>query len=86
MDILGNMGITSLLVEGGGSVIGSLIRERLVDKFYVFKAPKILGGDDGMAMAAGQGPKRMDQCLALRDLKTRKYGDDMLFIGYPDYQ
>ena len=85
MGILGNMGITSLLVEGGASIIGTLIRERLVDKFYIFKAPRILGGDDGVPMAAGQGPKRMDQCLGLRDLRTRRYGDDILFIGYPDY-
>ena len=64
---------------------GSFIRERLVDKFYIFKAPTIFGGDDGMPMAAGQGPKRMDQCLGLRDIRTRRYGDDILFIAYPDY-
>ncbi len=86
MGILGKMGITSLLVEGGASVIGSLLRERLADKFYIFKAPRILGGDDGAPMAAGQGPKRMDQCLGLRDLRTRRYGDDILLIGYPDYR
>jgi diaminohydroxyphosphoribosylaminopyrimidine deaminase/5-amino-6-(5-phosphoribosylamino)uracil reductase len=86
MGILGNMGITSLLVEGGASVIGSLIRERLVDKFYIFKAPRIFGGDDGVPMAKGRGPKRMDQSLGLRDLRTRRYGDDILFIGYPDYK
>ncbi|MCP4666822.1 MAG: bifunctional diaminohydroxyphosphoribosylaminopyrimidine deaminase/5-amino-6-(5-phosphoribosylamino)uracil reductase RibD, partial [Deltaproteobacteria bacterium] len=85
MGILGSRGITSLLVEGGASVIGSILRERLADKFYIFKAPRILGGDDGVPMAAGQGPTRMDQCLGLKDLRTRRYGDDILFIGYPDY-
>ena len=85
MGILGDMEITSLLVEGGASLIGSLLKERLVDKFFIFKAPKILGGDDGQPMAAGQGPKRMDQCLSLRDLRTRRYGDDILLVGYPDY-
>lgn len=83
MDILGGMSITSLLVEGGAAVIGSLIRQALVDKFYIFKAPKILGGDDGVPMASGPGPKRMDDCLALGIRQVRRFGDDILIEGYP---
>lgn len=86
MDILAEMSVTSLLVEGGASIIGSLLRERLVDKFYIFRAPKILGGDDGVPMAAGPGPKRMNQCLALKDIQVRRFGQDILTVGYPDYQ
>ncbi len=85
MDILGKKSVSSLLVEGGASIIGSLIRERLVDKFYIFKAARILGGDDGVPMAAGPGPKNMDQSLVLRDVETRRFADDILVVGYPDY-
>jgi diaminohydroxyphosphoribosylaminopyrimidine deaminase/5-amino-6-(5-phosphoribosylamino)uracil reductase len=83
--ILGETNITSILVEGGSALIGSMIRERLIDKFYIFKAPKILGGNDGIPMASGPGPKRMDECLRLKDIKVRRFGDDILIMGYPDY-
>ena len=85
MDILGGMDMTSLLVEGGSAIMGSMIRQRLVDKFYIFKAPKILGGSDGIPMALGPGPRNMDGCLRLRDVKVRRFGDDILVRGYPTY-
>jgi diaminohydroxyphosphoribosylaminopyrimidine deaminase/5-amino-6-(5-phosphoribosylamino)uracil reductase len=86
MDILGTMSVTSLLVEGGASIIGSMLRERLIDKFFIFNSIKILGGDDGIPMAAGPGPKRIDQCLALKDIQTRRFGNDIMIVGYPDYK
>jgi diaminohydroxyphosphoribosylaminopyrimidine deaminase/5-amino-6-(5-phosphoribosylamino)uracil reductase len=86
MDILGTMSVTSLLVEGGASIIGSMLRERLIDKFFIFNSTKILGGDDGIPMAAGPGPKRIDQCLALKDIQTRRFGNDIMIVGYPDYK
>jgi diaminohydroxyphosphoribosylaminopyrimidine deaminase/5-amino-6-(5-phosphoribosylamino)uracil reductase len=85
MDRLGAMSITSILAEGGATLMGALIREKLIDKFYVFKAPKILGGSDGIPMAFGHGPKEMDQCLVLRDTEVKRFGEDLLFIGYPEY-
>ena len=85
MDSLGKMSITSLLVEGGSVLTGSMIRERLIDKFHIFKAPKIFGGNDGIPMAKGPGPKRMDECLMLKDIRIRRFGDDVLITGYPDY-
>jgi diaminohydroxyphosphoribosylaminopyrimidine deaminase/5-amino-6-(5-phosphoribosylamino)uracil reductase len=85
MESLGAMGITSVLAEGGSGIIGSMIREKRVDKFYIFKAPKILGGNDGIPMATGPGPEAMDACLALKDLKVRRFGDDILIRAYPDY-
>ena len=86
MSKLGEMSITSLLVEGGASITGSMLRERLIDKFYIFKAPKLLGGDDGIPMAAGVGAKRMDECVILKEIKVRRFGDDILIRGYPVYQ
>lgn len=86
MHMLGDTNITSLLVEGGSAILGSMIRERLIDKFHIFKAPKILGGGDGMPMASGPGATHMDRSLRLRDMKVRRFGDDILISGYPEYQ
>ena len=85
MDELGKRSVTSLMVEGGASVMGSMIRERLIDKFYIFKAPRILGGEDGFPMVRGVGPERMDKALKIKDIKTRRFGNDILVIGYADY-
>jgi diaminohydroxyphosphoribosylaminopyrimidine deaminase/5-amino-6-(5-phosphoribosylamino)uracil reductase len=85
MDKLGAMSITSILVEGGATLMGALIREKLIDKFYIFKAPKILGGSDGIPMALGPGPKKLDQGLILKYTEVKRFGDDILVIGYPEY-
>lgn len=85
MDILGKRAITSLMVEGGSAVMGSMIRKKLIDKFYIFKSPRILGGDDGIPMVEGLGPKRMDDSLRIKDIRIRRFGDDILISGYPDY-
>lgn len=85
LDELGRMSVTSLLVEGGAGLIGSLLRQKLVDKFYIFKAPKLLCGGDGFPMAAGAGALGMDQCLHLKNIRLRRYDDDILIVGYPEY-
>jgi diaminohydroxyphosphoribosylaminopyrimidine deaminase/5-amino-6-(5-phosphoribosylamino)uracil reductase len=85
MGILGNMEICSILMEGGASITGSMLREKLVDKFHIFTAPKILGGGDGTPMAAGPGPKRMEQCLRLKNTQLRRFGDNILVTGYPHW-
>jgi diaminohydroxyphosphoribosylaminopyrimidine deaminase/5-amino-6-(5-phosphoribosylamino)uracil reductase len=63
--------------------MGSLIRKNLVDKFYLFFAPKILGGGDGVPLAHGKGPKQIDDCLGLEEVRVRRFGDDLLVQGYP---
>jgi len=85
MNRLGEMSVMSLLLEGGGTLTGSMLREGLIDKFYIFKAPKLLGGGDGIPMAAGPGAKKMGQCLVLKQIRVRRFGDDILIRGYPGY-
>ncbi|MBP1741814.1 MAG: riboflavin biosynthesis protein RibD, partial [Deltaproteobacteria bacterium] len=77
--------ITSVLLEGGATLMGAMIREKLVDKFCIFKAPKILGGSDGTPMALGKGPSKMNESIPLKDVRIRRFGEDLLITGYPDY-
>jgi len=83
MDILARMGFCSLLVEGGATLGGSLYREGLIDKYCIFKAGKLLGGDDGVPMLRGKGPVDMGHCLRLRDMRVRRFGEDFMVTGYP---
>ena len=79
---LGSMGVTSLLIEGGSSVIASAFRSGIVDKALFFYAPKILGGDDGIPICRGAGPQRMKDCIRLKDIRVRRFDDDVMVEGY----
>ena len=57
LDELGRRGITSLLVEGGAELAGSLLAAGEVDELRVFIAPLVLGG--GRPLAAGAGAERI---------------------------
>jgi diaminohydroxyphosphoribosylaminopyrimidine deaminase/5-amino-6-(5-phosphoribosylamino)uracil reductase len=85
MPLLGQKSITSILLEGGAAVMGNMIRKQLVDKFYIFKAPKLLSGNDGIPMAYGFGAKQMDQALPLKDIQIKRFQDDILVTAYPIY-
>ncbi len=82
MDRLGDLGITSLLIEGGSSVIASALKAGIVDKVIFFYTPKILGGDDGMPICKGPGPALMNGCMPVKDINVRRFGDDVMIEGY----
>lgn len=77
---IGDMGITSILVEAGNQLATALVRHNLVDKLHLFIAPKILGG--GSRSFLGLGIERMSEITGFRNCKWTQVGDDMLFTGY----
>ncbi len=70
--------ITNIIVEGGGTLIGSLFDEKLVDKVLFFISPKIIGGKDAISSVMGKGVKRVDQAIKLREIKFRRFGEELL--------
>jgi diaminohydroxyphosphoribosylaminopyrimidine deaminase/5-amino-6-(5-phosphoribosylamino)uracil reductase len=79
---LGSMGITSLLIEGGSRVIASAFSSGIVDKVHFFYAPKILGGDDGIPICQGPGPKLMRDCIPVKNIRIQRFEDDVMIEGY----
>jgi diaminohydroxyphosphoribosylaminopyrimidine deaminase/5-amino-6-(5-phosphoribosylamino)uracil reductase len=79
--LLGERGVLSLLVEGGGVLHASLFEARLVDKVHAIIAPKIVGGTAYPAVA-GAGVARMADAIELRDLEILRLGRDVAFVGY----
>ena len=79
---LGNRDITSLLVEGGAEVHGGFFYDNLVDKVYLFFAPKIIGGNRAVPMVGGVGAGRVAEASPLRDIKVRRFDDDIMIEGY----
>ncbi len=81
MKKLAKMGITSILVEGGGMLIGSLFDEGLVDKVLFFISPKIIGGKDAISSVMGRGRARIDNVIKVKDMRLRHFGEDILIEG-----
>jgi diaminohydroxyphosphoribosylaminopyrimidine deaminase/5-amino-6-(5-phosphoribosylamino)uracil reductase len=79
---LGEMGITSLLVEGGSHVNGSFLDEGLVDKLILFLSPKIIGDQQAPGIFAGRGVSNLQEAVGLREIRTKKVGEDILLEGY----
>ncbi|PZD93478.1 bifunctional diaminohydroxyphosphoribosylaminopyrimidine deaminase/5-amino-6-(5-phosphoribosylamino)uracil reductase RibD [Paenibacillus sambharensis] len=86
MQRLGEKEISSILLEGGGRLNGSMLQARLIDKLVLFFAPKIIGGGQ---LAPGsfeyEGAGRMADALQLRGVEVQRYGEDIAITGYPDY-
>ncbi|MFA5414761.1 MAG: 2,5-diamino-6-(ribosylamino)-4(3H)-pyrimidinone 5'-phosphate reductase [Methanoregula sp.] len=55
MDELGTMGISRVMVEGGGTLIAALFAAGLVDEVYTFVGNIIIGGKDAPTLADGVG-------------------------------
>jgi len=79
---LGKRDITSLLVEGGAEVHGSFFYDNLVDKVYLFFAPKIIGGNRAVPMVGGMGIGSVAEALSLSNLRLRRLDDDIMVEGY----
>ena len=84
MNRLGALGITSLLIEGGSRVIASALSAGIVEKVFFFFAPKILGGNDGVPICKGQGADSMENCIPVKDINVRRFGNDVMIQGYID--
>jgi diaminohydroxyphosphoribosylaminopyrimidine deaminase/5-amino-6-(5-phosphoribosylamino)uracil reductase len=82
MNRLGQMGVTSLLIEGGATVSAAALKAGIVDKVCFFYAPKILGGDDGVPMCRGNGPELMAHSIPVTDITVRQFDGDVMIKGY----
>ena len=73
----GAEGVLQLLVEGGADVAGRFHRAGLVDRYVVYLAPALLGGDDGRPLLAGPGAPSMDEIRRGRFVAVTPLGDDL---------
>ncbi len=73
--------ITNLLVEGGGTLLGSLFDAKLLDEVHVFVAPKLIGGKDAISPIAGRGIAEMVDSLALHSQHVETVDSDIYIRG-----
>ncbi|MEN8907212.1 MAG: bifunctional diaminohydroxyphosphoribosylaminopyrimidine deaminase/5-amino-6-(5-phosphoribosylamino)uracil reductase RibD [Clostridiales bacterium] len=79
--ILGNRGIDSILVEGGGRIHASLLENNLINKVYSFIAPKLIGGKDALTPIEGAGILNLSSAPILSSVNFEKLGDSFLISG-----
>ncbi len=78
---LGNRGVTSVLVEGGGIILGRAFSCRMVDEVAWYVAPRICGG--GRPSVAGLP---LPRSVELKPVKVMTIGDNVCFTGYPVWE
>jgi len=82
LEHLGKIPISSVFVEGGSQLLGSLFDQGLVDKVAAFISPSIIGGRASLGAVGGTGAKFMSDKYVLTGVKREFIGSDMLVTGY----
>ncbi|HLB05824.1 MAG TPA: bifunctional diaminohydroxyphosphoribosylaminopyrimidine deaminase/5-amino-6-(5-phosphoribosylamino)uracil reductase RibD [Thermodesulfobacteriota bacterium] len=82
MSFLGMKGINTVMVESGPELSASLLMAGLVDKVLFFYAPKIIGGTEAPGMVGGDGIERLSDAINLRDIRIKRFGEDIMIEGY----
>ena len=80
--LLGARDVTSVLAEGGATLLGSLFDAGLVDKVVAFIAPLIVGGAEARSAVGGAGADSVAAALRLDRVRYEQTGDDMMVVGY----
>ncbi|MDN7243119.1 bifunctional diaminohydroxyphosphoribosylaminopyrimidine deaminase/5-amino-6-(5-phosphoribosylamino)uracil reductase RibD [Planococcus sp. N028] len=80
---LGEKSISSLFIEGGGTINAAFLEQGLIDKVVLYFAPKLIGGKEAPTFLEGAGFDLMKDAVELTDGEFTKIGKDFRFTGYP---
>jgi len=76
-------GITDILLEGGSKVNASFLQQGAIDKYVIYVAPKVLGGNLSLTPFAGDNPSFMNEAWDIEFASFDKIGEDLRIIAYP---
>lgn len=79
---LGELEITSLIIEGGALVNWTALAANVVDKVFLFYAPKILAGTGSVPFASGPGFPHISEAARVRSISLHRFGEDFAVEGY----
>ena len=78
---LGRRGVNSVLIEGGGEVLGSALDERVGDRIVLFVSASLLGGRGGRSAFEGEGAARLRDAVEVVDLTATPLDRDLVIEG-----
>ena len=79
---LADMGVSSLLIEGGAQVIGEALKAGLVDMAHIYIAPKIFGDAAALNSVAGLNVTSVNKTFSLKNITIKRFKQDLLVQGY----
>jgi diaminohydroxyphosphoribosylaminopyrimidine deaminase/5-amino-6-(5-phosphoribosylamino)uracil reductase len=79
---LGQLEITSVMIEGGSAVNGTAITSGVADKVFLYYAPKIMGGAGSVPFATGASFRQLDEIPKVSCLHLHRFGEDFAVEGY----
>ena len=79
---LGELEITSVMIEGGATVNWTALASAVVDKVFLYYAPKILAGTGSIPFAAGAGFPGMSEAAQVKSVHLHRFGEDFAVEGY----
>ena len=79
---LGELEIISLMIEGGATVNWAALAANVVDKVFLYYAPKILAGTGSIPFAAGTGFQHMSHAAQVKHIHLHRFGEDFAVEGY----
>ena len=79
---LGKRSVTSVLIEGGGEILGEALDKQLIDKVQIYLGPILTGGP--VVAFPGEGVEKTPDALRLRDIEYEQIGQTVSLTGYPD--
>jgi diaminohydroxyphosphoribosylaminopyrimidine deaminase / 5-amino-6-(5-phosphoribosylamino)uracil reductase len=80
--LLGQMEITSLMIEGGATVNAAALADGVVDKVFLYYAPRILGGTTSVPFAGGVGFASISDAPYVKSARLHRFGEDFAIEGY----
>ena len=79
---LGELEITSMIIEGGALLNWTALATDSVDKIFLYYAPKILAGTGSVPFAAGAGFQKISEAAHVRNITLHRFGEDFAVEGY----
>jgi diaminohydroxyphosphoribosylaminopyrimidine deaminase/5-amino-6-(5-phosphoribosylamino)uracil reductase len=79
---LAELEVTSVMIEGGATVNWTALAANVVDKVFLYYAPKILAGTGSIPFAAGTGFLHMNQAAQVKHVRLHYFGEDFAVEGY----
>jgi diaminohydroxyphosphoribosylaminopyrimidine deaminase/5-amino-6-(5-phosphoribosylamino)uracil reductase len=79
---LGQIEITSLMIEGGALLNGAVLASSIVDKVFLYYAPRILAGTASVPFAGGAGFANISDAAYVKSTRMHHFGEDFAVEGY----
>jgi diaminohydroxyphosphoribosylaminopyrimidine deaminase/5-amino-6-(5-phosphoribosylamino)uracil reductase len=79
---LGSHEIASVLVEGGSLLFSSIFEEKLADKIFLMRSPRLIGGKTAPTIFEGDGVATVEDALRLKKTRHFSIGHDTVCEGY----